>query len=387
MICYGSGTFRLHICRVRGAALFATFLQALFVGFLGWLFKLLQSKAPDGEDFFPRIISSMAAYAAFNIVFFLLLTHRTVASYERWVKGADWSQDFTNHVLSAGSLLFAYSHGRKVMCCAPGTCKHVKCSDEVIEKYHNTWLRLLSLLHAVGIAKLHGRRAAPLPLEVIDMEGLDASTVKSFWEEGTNQVELVMNWTQSSAVRSIGDGVIVVGPPIASLVWVQLCEAYGSYMAALRIVEVPYPFPYVQLAEVLLFIHCILTPLVFCKFSYEPIWNGVFCFLIAWLLLTVNKIASRLQEPYGLSADALDLDVMQEDINMRLLMLARPSTRAVPVLSSIAKNVTSSKAQAASAKSFVLVGTKAETGCDMYCWPTAQESSESSARPPVRHAH
>lgn len=328
MICYDSGTFRLQLLRVRGAVLFVIAPQAFLVGLLGFIFKLVEEVDEGGADFFPKIVKSTEAYIALNALVFFLISHRTAASYARYVQGSELSQDFQKHVMSAGSLLFAYSHA-------------AKCSEEVIENYHSTWVRLLSLLHAVGISKLHGHRSKPVPLEVIDMEGLDDETLKTFWAEPDNQVELVMNWMQASAVKSIGDNLLIIGPPIAAQVWVQLCAAYGAYMRALRLVEVPFPFPYVQLVEILIIIHCILTPIVFCGFSHEPVWNGIFCFLVAWMVLGLNKIASRVTDPYGFTKDSLDLDVMQEDINMRLLMLARPSTREVPKLSDIAKHVNS----------------------------------------------
>lgn len=272
-----------------------------------------------------------------------IITHRTSASYARFVKGTVHSQEFQRHVLNTGSLMFAYAHASKA-------------AVELTDAYLSTWVRLLSLFHAVGISKLQSRRARPVPLGVIDLDGLDAGTVKTFWEEAELRPELVIQWIQASAVQAIGDGVLVIGPPIAAQIWVQLCMAYDGYMQALRLVEVPFPFPYVQLAEIILFVHCFLTPIVLVGLTEEPVWCGVFSILISWLMLSLNKIAANITDPYGHSHDSLDMDIMQEDLNKKLLLLSRPSTREVPTLNLWAKDVCVEKAIPGDVLSYVLLG-------------------------------
>lgn len=342
MICYESGTFGLYLLKIRGEVLSVTLPFAVLVGLAALLFKYIEdNEGPAG--FFPTIFKSKEAYVAYNVLVFFLIQHRTNGSHSRFVTGTQLSQDFQQRLMNAGSLLFAYSH-------------HSKASAEMIDSYHSRWMRLLSLLHAVGISKLHGSKSRPIALEIIDVEGLDEATQKTLWGDSTTQFELVMNWMQASSVKGIDDGVLVIAPPIAAQVWLNLTKAYDAYMRALRLVEVPYPFPYVQLTEILIVIHCIVTPIVMCGFTFTPGWSALFAGLIAWIMLSINKIASRVTDPYGRTSDALDLDVLQKGFNSRLILLGLPSTRKVPTLSARAKLVHVGKVMSSSVLSMVHVG-------------------------------
>lgn len=318
MIIYKKGTFvPSSLLRIRGGVFFQAMPSALFCGLLGFFFKLLSKYDPGAEYFFSHVLSNNSAYSSVSVMIGFLVIFRTQQSYSRFWEGARHIKSFQSELFVTGSNLLAFTRASKA-------------EKEKIEKFHNVLVRLLSVLHAVALSKLHGHASVEAWLDVIDLQGLDANSLDTLWQEKECKVELLLQWVQSLTVDAIGDGVLVIAPPILSRIFQNLSNGLSAFNNAYRLVEVPYPFPYMQTTELLLLMHCIVTPMVMCDFTVEPAWTGVFSFLVAIILLSLNKIASELEDPYGNDYNDLDLNNMQEELNLRLLMLMRSSTRVVP---------------------------------------------------------
>jgi len=123
-----------------------------------------------------------------------------------------------------------------------------------------------------------------------------------------------------------------------------------KYHEALKFADVPVPFPYVATAELLLYFHTAVTPIVSVQWSswgYQP---PIFTFLLVFILWSLHIVAGELENPFeGIDANDLDMKQLQVSINSQLLCLVQGPALKLPKLSCTANQA--AKRLAAHAKS------------------------------------
>jgi len=107
-----------------------------------------------------------------------------------------------------------------------------------------------------------------------------------------------------------------------------------KYHEALKFADVPVPFPYVATAELLLYFHTAVTPIVSVQWSswgYQP---PIFTFLLVFILWSLHIVAGELENPFeGIDANDLDMKQLQVSINSQLLCLVQGPALKLPKLS------------------------------------------------------
>jgi len=202
-------------------------------------------------------------------------------------------------------------------------------------------IRLISLLSASAYMQLSTGRSSSevdqqskraFELELIDAEGIDSRSLQ--WMMSTDdKVELLFHWVQQLIVDNIQKNVFTVQPPILSRCFQELGNAMVSYRHALKIANIPVPFPWVQATEMLLVSHWCLCPFLMCFWIVSPFWTGVLTFVQVSFYWSLNAIAAELENPFGEDVNDLPAQEMQQDLNKHLLLIIHPTTRTPARLS------------------------------------------------------
>eukprot|EP00411_Alexandrium_monilatum_P079723 CAMPEP_0175623556 /NCGR_PEP_ID=MMETSP0096-20121207/69491_1 /TAXON_ID=311494 /ORGANISM="Alexandrium monilatum, Strain CCMP3105" /LENGTH=811 /DNA_ID=CAMNT_0016928819 /DNA_START=1 /DNA_END=2432 /DNA_ORIENTATION=+ len=319
MILYEPGTFNPRtLCRLSGSCFFRTLPIAILIGGVSSLLEL----ADGSTGFLTGSLDNTAAYNSFSMLCGFLIIFRTQQSYSRFWEGANCVKKMQSEIFVTGSNLVAF-------------CRTSKKSKGDITDFQTTLIRLLSLLHSVACAQLHGKGSLRIESDsnkVLDAQGMESDAL---WDvEATDsKVELILQWIQSLIVDAHEAGIVNIAPPILSRIYHNLGNMLSAFYGATRLIEVPYPFPYMQTTDLLLIVHCSITPVVMCSFTKHYIWAGIFTFLIELILLCLNMTAVELEDPFGEDLNDLNLHDMQEELNKRLFMLLNPEMCDVPTFS------------------------------------------------------
>merc|ERR1712232_1318293 len=147
------------------------------------------------------------------------------------------------------------------------------------------------------------------------------------------KVELLFEWIQQLVVENISSGVLSIPPPILSRSFQELANGMVEHHNALKIAEIPYPFPYAQVCDCVLLAHWILTPIVTAVWVSHPVWAGVFSFVQVFILWSLNLTAIEIENPYGRDANDISGEHLQKQFNKELMLLVQPETERTPKMS------------------------------------------------------
>jgi len=221
--------------------------------------------------------------------------------------------------------------------CCFAFCRLSIRSSEETDALRHTLLRLFSALHAVALQELVcDKQMKHLGFEIIDAAGLDPESLAVLIDTKHKEA-LVYQWIHQIIVDSSQRKVMNVPPPIMTRVFQQLAQGMQEFHCAVKIPQVPFPFPYTQTTTALLIIHWLVTPFTMVVWTEWPHGAAIFTFIPVFILCSLNRIASEIGEPFGADANDIDLTSIQSDFNEKLLLLFAPSTIRSPSLSSWAE--------------------------------------------------
>jgi len=279
---------------------------------------------PWAQGLLLQVIDNNAAYTSFTFLCGFLIVFRTSQAYGRFWEGCTSIKSMEAEWLSGCSAAVSF-------------CRLSTAEEVLILRFQHQLIRLMSMLHAAALAQLEGTEEGELPrafmLELIDARGIDKESLETLRNEEC-KVELIIQWLQALMVDNIKNGVLNIPPPILSRVFHNLSNGLHHFYDAYKIADTPYPFPYMQVTEVLLILHWLVTPIVIAMWTKYIFWSGAFCFLTTFILWALNTIATQLENPFGTDSNDFDAQELQHGMNMRLLLFLRPSTNRLPMLSS-----------------------------------------------------
>merc|ERR1712032_37665 len=113
----------------------------------------------------------------------------------------------------------------------------------------------------------------------------------------------------------------------------ELAGGMVAFHDAHQISTVPFPFPYAQTCDALLFMHWVITPFVSCQWSANSPCAAVFSFVQVFILWSLNNIAVEIEHPFGDDDNDLDAAHHQAHMNHNLLLLLHPFANKCPELS------------------------------------------------------
>lgn len=105
-----------------------------------------------------------------------------------------------------------------------------------------------------------------------------------------------------------------------------------AFHNAMKITEVPFPFPYAQVCDCILVAHWLLTPFVISVSVTNPVWSFFLCFIQIFVLWSLNFTAIEIENPYGKDANDVDGEGLQRQFNLNLRLLVSPKVKRTPTL-------------------------------------------------------
>lgn len=286
--------------------------------------KALDVYGPDGvNNFLPGVLSENA-FGSFTFLIGLFIAFRASQAYGRFWDGTDSSFQMVAGFFDVVSSVCSF-------------CRFSKRDKNVVTEYKHTLVRLFSLLHALILAELEAQgkiagTETALDLDVIDLEGLDAKS-RVLLRESEEKVDLVFHWIQVVIVQGHHSEIVNVAPPILTRVFQELNTCMIQFHQALKITEVPIPFPYTAATEVMLIIHWLLTPLVTGTWTEHILASAIFSFVQVFMVWSLNSLTEELENPFGNDENDLNRYAMHMELNSRLLMLLQDRAEHVPCLS------------------------------------------------------
>merc|ERR1711966_95169 len=105
----------------------------------------------------------------------------------------------------------------------------------------------------------------------------------------------------------ISEGGMAAPPPVVSRVYQELSNGLLGMTQAKKVADIPFPFPYAQIVQYLQFAFITSCPFVVMSFVSDVAPAMILTFLATFCYVSLNEVASELEEPFGTDANALPL--------------------------------------------------------------------------------
>jgi len=222
-----------------------------------------------------------------------------------------------------------------VSCCVTFSRAAVPTRRSDVMAFRHTIVRLMSLCHGSALHEIAGATAEDC--ETIDSFGLDNATLAHLKEcqevYHFNRVEVLLHLIQSLITANLDDGILKIPPPILSRVYQTLSRGFVNLLNAKKIADTRFPFPYVQLIALLLFVHVLLTPMMISSVVQSKVFAPLFTLVPLFGMFALNFIGVELENPFGDDDNDLPLDHFQAEMNKCLLMLLQENADLIPGVS------------------------------------------------------
>eukprot|EP00927_Polykrikos_kofoidii_P021137 TRINITY_DN20114_c0_g2_i1.p1 TRINITY_DN20114_c0_g2~~TRINITY_DN20114_c0_g2_i1.p1 ORF type:complete len:658 (+),score=121.31 TRINITY_DN20114_c0_g2_i1:128-2101(+) len=270
------------------------------------------------------VMSNNSIWGGFCFVVSFLVVFRTSQAYARFWEGCSSMHKMGAEWFDACSALIAFTRFSKL-------------PKPQIQRFQNVLVRLVSMLHAAALGEIEecGGTEADLHVEAFGFEIIDAEAISEdvliAIRDSDSKVELIFQMIQQTIVENITTGVLCIPPPILSRSFQEIANGMVHFHDALKISNVPFPFPYAQTCDVLLMLHYFLTPFVLTPWVVRCHWAAFFGFMQIFTFWVLNFIAAELENPFGSDDNDIDGAQLQKEVNSCLRLLLR--TGCAPTVS------------------------------------------------------
>eukprot|EP00930_Biecheleria_cincta_P046001 TRINITY_DN31719_c0_g1_i2.p1 TRINITY_DN31719_c0_g1~~TRINITY_DN31719_c0_g1_i2.p1 ORF type:complete len:575 (+),score=100.76 TRINITY_DN31719_c0_g1_i2:43-1767(+) len=295
-----------HAClwAFTSAALEATFRHTGFCQY--YLVEIIDITRDGG--------SLTVVWGGFTAVLSMLLAARNSQSYRRFWEGARLVYMVRGEWFNCVSSLLSF-------------CSVDPMKDAEVKHFQQILVRLASLLH--GMALQHVCDVAEDSLEVLDMEGFDESSLE-YLETVHDRCDVLIQWLQRLMVGARRKGIVDVPDPILTRSFQELSRGIVNLNNVRRIKDIPFPYPYHQIALLLLMVHWFVTPLLACLYINSAVLSTALVFTGQAGMWAVVFVANQMDQPFGEDANDLPMAEMQQDFNRSLISLLHPLSQHVP---------------------------------------------------------
>uniref|UniRef100_A0A7S1B0M6 Bestrophin homolog n=1 Tax=Noctiluca scintillans TaxID=2966 RepID=A0A7S1B0M6_NOCSC len=277
----------------------------------------------EADEFETGMSLSLGVWGSFTSFVAFLLTFRTGHAYGRFMEGCDNLHSISSCWIQVLGNVVAF-------------CNYSTVESSKIRIFQQTLLRLASLTNAMMYADLEGPsdgdvHHAAFKYSLIDPGGLGHRTFEILKGE-QNRAELTLQWTKLLVVNEIKSGVLSIPPPILTRVFQELDQLFDAFAIAVKLADVPFPYPYAASMEILLIVHTLTTPLLVINWTQHVVTATISVFILTFSLWVVHLIAPELENPFGHDTNDLDMQKMQEKLNLSLLTIVGPAAQMLPQL-------------------------------------------------------
>lgn len=132
-------------------------------------------------------------------------------------------------------------------------------------------------------------------------------------DEANDRVNAVMYWIVHDLALAATH--LSVAPPIQSRIYQELSTGDLAFSNALKISDVPFPFQFSQLFNLLVCSFTLFIPLYAAVFTTSVFVGPVVAFAVHQTLVVINKVAVELETPFGTEAN----DISLKDFHARFM--------------------------------------------------------------------
>lgn len=313
MIVYESRSFCDIFCGLRGSVIPRASVFALLSGSLAIILKILEEHDVVNVH---HTVNDNAAFSMYTGTLAFLLVFRTSKCYNRFWHCATCACTFRGQLLEAASSLISFP-------------LISQCPKSDIDHFRHCVVTLISLLHATALG--HVASCELKTFKVINFSALDEKyRTRLASHSFRNRVDLIYMWLNGLIVLNIPNGLLNIPPPILSRVFQELEKAMIEYNQVLEVMSIPFPFPYAQCAIFLLVVVGICTPFAMCSWVDHPIVAGVLSFLTMVCLVSLELIASELENPFGEDCNDLPIEDFHNSLNESLMLMISEDAHDLP---------------------------------------------------------
>lgn len=115
--------------------------------------------------------------------------------------------------------------------------------------------------------------------------------------------------------QRIAQGGLAMPPPIVSRTFQEFSNGALGYSQALKIANVPFPFPYAQMIGYSKLVFTLTCPLVMAGFTNNVAMATILNFVTVVGFLALNEVADELEDPFGRDANDLPLVELHDVFN------------------------------------------------------------------------
>jgi len=261
-------------------------------------------------------------YSTFTMLLGFLIVFHTSQAYQRYIAGCGLMYQMLGDFFDVASILMAFTR-----------CS--KAGEEAILQFQHTVGRLFSLLFMTALADLEGVEEghcrAAYESDLVDPLGIDQDTLLLIHRSHV-QPETICQLIQALIVDAMDNGVLNVPAPLLTRSFQELGNGMIKFHEARKFVAAPYPFCYMAVTEMLLVVHWIFTPFMLGSWSDSAIGAGVFTCVQVFVIWALHGIARELDNPFQRDSNDLDGEMMQKEMNLRLVALLQNKAEENPRL-------------------------------------------------------
>lgn len=267
-----------------------------------------------GEPYEDKSVSSVLS--SYNFVIGFLIVFRTQQAYQRFTEGATLLQQVRGMWLNAASSLIAFSSQRAEQ-------------KEEVQSFHHLLIRLFSLLHCVALQEIADMDDEGF--DILDPAGIEPACLSFLATvQDSEKSEILLQWIQRLTVDKMNSGVLPIPAPVITRVFQELSNGIVTVTDAMKIRQLPFPFPYAQMISVMLMINTVTTPLFTGFFVESMYWAPSLTFVVVFAFWSINYIAAELEMPFGDDANDLPIAGMQRSMNISLMTLLHDRVQTAP---------------------------------------------------------
>ena len=209
--------------------------------------------------------------------------------------------------------------------------RHSDADEELVLAFKHKVVRIVSLLNSVMMGELEGvesKAAEAQSFELIDVAGLQRGALEAL-SASDCQSEVLFQWLQNEVVDSIKNGVLAIPAPLLTRSFQDIGSVMIRFHMMMKFPSVPFPFPYLAAAELLLVVHWLCTPFAMLSWTHSYVWLATFTFMLVFMLWSLHFLSSELENPFESDVNDLDMRTMQKQLNQSLVTLLTDDTPTV----------------------------------------------------------
>jgi putative membrane protein len=314
MILYNGKKWREYM-RLEGTVILKAMPYAILMGIVAAMLKHVEEWIGLSQA---ALVSNSAAYSGFTFTLGFVLVFRSSQCYHRFWTCAQSACTMRAQLAESASSLITFS-------------MITKASKEEVDVFVHTVIRLFSLLHALALQHIADKEDENFI--TIDSASLGAEHLGMLAKlDSKGRVDLVYQWIGALIMNGVKSGLLSVPPPILSRVFQEMEKGMVEYHQVLQIMSIPFPFPYAQVSVLLLVVYMGCTPVVMVYYVGHPLVAAGLTFISVLCLVSIELIASELENPLGDDANDLPCHEWQTALNESLLGLLHPEGNNCPSL-------------------------------------------------------